>query len=80
MITAADETMIELFSELPVRQSTKPIRQLRREGTDPPRKGRPWKPTFEDRVLLMPAYWRTDLTTVRARGRAQPAAHWQCGI
>ncbi|MES0837324.1 hypothetical protein [Nocardiopsis tropica] len=39
MITAADETMIELFSGLPVRQSTKLVRQLRREGADPPLKG-----------------------------------------
>lgn len=35
---------------------------LRREGADPVRKGRPWSLPLEDRVLLMAAYWRTNLT------------------
>src|SRR5689334_8895955 len=35
---------------------------LRREGVDAPRAGRPWSLTLEDRVLLVAAYWRTNLT------------------
>lgn len=35
---------------------------LRREGADPVRKGRPWSLPLEDRVLLVLAYWRTNLT------------------
>ena len=35
---------------------------LRREGADPVRKGRPWSLPLEDRVLLVAAYWRTNLT------------------
>ncbi len=35
---------------------------LRREGVDPVRKGRPWSLPLEDRVLLVAAYWRTNLT------------------
>jgi hypothetical protein len=36
--------------------------ELRREGADPVRKGRPWSLPLEDRVLLVAAYWRTNLT------------------
>ncbi|MBZ4324588.1 transposase, partial [Streptomyces huiliensis] len=35
---------------------------LRREGADQVRRGRPWSLTLEDRVLLVAAYWRTNLT------------------
>jgi hypothetical protein len=35
---------------------------MRREGADPVRRGRPWSLTLEDRVLLVAAYWRTNLT------------------
>jgi hypothetical protein len=38
------------------------ITALRREGADPVRKGRPWSLPLEDRVLLVAAYWRTNLT------------------
>nr|WP_206345657.1 transposase family protein [Streptomyces thermoviolaceus] len=44
------------------RQSGKLITALRREGADPVRKGRPWSLPVEDRVLLVAAYWRTNLT------------------
>lgn len=54
--------MIELFSGLTARQFAKLVRDLRREGADPAPKGRPWKLGFEDRVLLVAAYWRTNLT------------------
>lgn len=36
--------------------------QLRREDADAVRKGRPWCLQLEDRVLLVAAYWRTNLT------------------
>ena len=62
VISAADETMIELFSGLSARQFVRLVRQLRAEGADPALKGRPWKPAFEDRVLLVAIYWRTNLT------------------
>jgi hypothetical protein len=62
VISAADETMIELFSGLSARQFTRLVRQLRAEGADPALKGRPWRLAFEDRVLLVAIYWRTNLT------------------
>lgn len=54
--------MTELFSGLSARQFAKLVRQLRAEGADPALRGRPWKLAFEDRVLLVAAYWRTNLT------------------
>jgi Helix-turn-helix of DDE superfamily endonuclease len=54
--------IVELFSGLSARQFAKLVRQLRREGAEPPLKGRPWKLAFEGRVLLVAAYWRTNLT------------------
>lgn len=38
------------------------VGQLRREGADTPRPGRPWSLSLEDRVLLVATYWRTNLT------------------
>ncbi|WP_428956661.1 helix-turn-helix domain-containing protein [Streptomyces sp. cg35] len=35
---------------------------VRREVADEPRRGRPWSLPLEDRVLLVAAYWRTNLT------------------
>ena len=35
---------------------------LRREGASSPGQGRPWGLPLEDRVLLVVAYWRTNLT------------------
>jgi len=35
---------------------------LRREGADRTRRGRPWSLPLEDRVFLVAAYWRTNLT------------------
>jgi hypothetical protein len=47
---------------LSLQQFGKLITALRREGADPVRKGRPWGLPLEDRVLLVVAYWRTNLT------------------
>ncbi|MFF8410574.1 transposase [Streptomyces omiyaensis] len=38
------------------------VTQLRHEGADAVRRGRPWSLPLEDRVLLVTAYWRTNLT------------------
>jgi hypothetical protein len=38
------------------------VRQLDREGADAPRRGHPWGLPLADRVLLVAAYWRTNLT------------------
>lgn len=54
--------MIELFSGLRPRLFAKLVRQLRAEGADPAPRGRPWSLGFEDRVLLVATYWRTNLT------------------
>jgi hypothetical protein len=62
VISAVDEAMIELFSGLAARQFSKLVRQLRSEGADPALKGRPWGLAFKDRVLLVTADWRTNLT------------------
>jgi hypothetical protein len=54
--------LVELFSGLRPRVFAKLVRQLRREGADPWSRGRAWSLGFEDRVLLVAAYWRTNLT------------------
>jgi hypothetical protein len=62
VITASDPAWIPPFSGLSPRQFGKLITALRREGADPVRRGRPWSLPPEDRVLLVVAYWRTNLT------------------
>ncbi|MBA5221655.1 transposase [Streptomyces griseoaurantiacus] len=62
VITASEPSWIGLFTGLSPRQFAKLITALRREGADPVRKGRPWSLPLEDRVLLVAAYWRTNLT------------------
>lgn len=50
---------------------------LRREGADPVRKGRAWGLPLENRVLLVAAYWRTNLTLRQLAplfGISKPAA------
>ncbi|TCJ89412.1 DDE superfamily endonuclease [Nocardia alba] len=54
--------MVELFSGLRPRTFARLITGLRREGVDRPLRGRPWALCFEDRVLLVATYWRTNLT------------------
>ncbi|SOE32614.1 transposase [Streptomyces sp. OK228] len=62
VITASEPSWIAPFTGLSARAFTKLVTQLRREGVDAPGKGRPWKLALEDRVLLVAAYWRTNLT------------------
>lgn len=62
VITASEPSWIGPFAGLSPRQFGKLITALRREGADPVRKGRPWSLSLEERVLLVAAYWRTNLT------------------
>jgi hypothetical protein len=62
VITASEPSWIAPFSGLSSRQFSRLITALRREGAEPVRKGRPWSLPLEDRVLLVAAYWRTNLT------------------
>ncbi|MGW3683808.1 transposase [Streptomyces prasinus] len=62
VITALESSWIAPFSGLSPHQFGKLITALRREGADPVRRGRPWSLPLEERVLLVAAYWRTNLT------------------
>jgi hypothetical protein len=62
VITASEPSWTAPFTGLSPRQFGKLITALRREGADPVRKGRPWSLPLEDRVLLVAAYWRTNLS------------------
>jgi hypothetical protein len=62
VITASEPSWIAPFTGLSPRQFGKLVTALRREGADPVRRGRPWSLPLEDRVLLVAAYWRTNLT------------------
>jgi Transposase DDE domain/Helix-turn-helix of DDE superfamily endonuclease len=62
VITASEPSWIAPFTGLRPRSFGKLVTQLRREGADGPGRGRPWKLPLEDRVLLVAAYWRTNLT------------------
>ena len=62
VITASEPSWIAPFTGLSPRSFGKLVTALRREGADPVRKGRPWSLLLEDRVLLVTAYWRTNLT------------------
>ncbi|MFF1354628.1 transposase, partial [Streptomyces sp. NPDC058297] len=62
VITASEPTWIAPFTGLSPRVFGKLVQQLRLEGADARRRGRPWKLSLADRVLLVAAYWRTNLT------------------
>ncbi|MFF7477083.1 transposase [Streptomyces sp. NPDC008092] len=62
VITAAQPSWIGPFTGLSPRCFGKLVTALRREGADTVRRGRPWGLALEDRVLLVAAYWRTNLT------------------
>ncbi|MEV0244911.1 transposase [Streptomyces sp. NPDC050674] len=62
VITASDPSWIAPFAGMGPRQFGKLLTALRREGADAVRRGRPWSLPLEDRVLLIAAYWRTNLT------------------
>jgi len=62
VITASEPSWIAPFSGLSPRCFGKLVTMLRRDGADAVRRGRPWSLSLEDRVLLVTAYWRTNLT------------------
>lgn len=61
-ITASEPSWTAPFTGLSPRCFGKLLTALRREGADEVRRGRPWSLPLEDRVLLVAAYWRTNLT------------------
>ncbi|MET8182840.1 transposase [Streptomyces sp. NPDC005336] len=62
LITTSEPSWIAPFTGLSPRQFGKLVTAMRSERTDQVRKGRPWSLTLADRVLLIAAYWRTNLT------------------
>ncbi|WCD86766.1 hypothetical protein KPP03845_103125 [Streptomyces xanthophaeus] len=62
VITASESSWTAPFTGLSPREFRKLMTVLRREGADTVRPGRPWSLSLEDRVLLVAAYWRTNLT------------------
>jgi hypothetical protein len=62
VLTASEACWIEPFSGLRPRVFARLVRELEREGADAPRPGRPWSLPLADRVRLVAAYWRTNLT------------------
>ena len=62
VITASEPSWIIPFTGVNPRQFRKTVTALRREGADLVRRGRPRGLSSEDRVLLVAAYWRTNLT------------------
>ncbi|MFE1230273.1 transposase [Streptomyces sp. NPDC058745] len=62
VITASQPSWIAPFAGLSPRSFGTLVTQLRHEGADAVRRGRPWSLPLEDRVLLVTAYWRTNLT------------------
>ncbi|MET7905645.1 transposase [Streptomyces sp. NPDC005355] len=62
LITASEPSWIAPFTGLSPRQFGKLVTAMRSERTDQVRKGRPWSLTLADRILLVAAYWRTNLT------------------
>ncbi|WP_037891891.1 IS5/IS1182 family transposase [Streptomyces viridochromogenes] len=62
VITASESSWIAPFTGLSPRSFNKLVAALRREGADEVRRGRPWSLPLEGRVLLVAAYWRTNLT------------------
>lgn len=62
VISASDVSWIEPFTGVSPRAFSRFVAQLRRARVDRPGPGRPWKLGLPDGVLLVAAYWRTNLT------------------
>ncbi|MFE6064691.1 transposase [Streptomyces sp. NPDC056431] len=62
VITTTQPAWISPFTGLSPRSFSKLVTMLRRDGAAAVRRGRPWSLPLEDRVLLVTAYWRTNLT------------------
>ncbi|MFE1318391.1 transposase [Kitasatospora phosalacinea] len=62
VITASEPSWTTPLTGLSPHDFRRLITMLRRDGADAVRRGRPWSPPLEDRILLVAAYWRTNLT------------------
>lgn len=62
VITASEPSWTSPFAGLSPRRFGQLLTALRRDGADLVHRGRPWSLPLEDRVLLVTAYWRTNLT------------------
>ncbi|MEV6583707.1 transposase [Streptomyces sp. NPDC051582] len=62
VITASEPSWIAPFTGLSPRSFGKSMTVVRREMPGQAHRGRPWSLPLEDRVLLVAAYWRTNLT------------------
>ncbi|MEU5307098.1 transposase [Streptomyces noursei] len=62
VITASKPSWIFPFTGLRPRQFAKLVAVLRHREGDTVRRGRPWGLPLEDRLLLVAAYWHTNLT------------------
>ncbi|MDT7847898.1 transposase [Streptomyces justiciae] len=62
VIMSSEPCWITPFTGLSPQSFNKLVAALRRESADLARRGRPWSLPPEGRVLLVAAYWRTNLT------------------
>ncbi|MFD7862247.1 transposase [Streptomyces sp. NPDC059783] len=62
VITALEPSWIGPFTGLSPRCFGKLVTAVRRETSADVQRGRPWGLPLEDRILLVAAYWRTNLT------------------
>jgi hypothetical protein len=62
VITASEPSWIGPFTGLSPRSFGKLVTTVQRESAAEPRLGRPWGLPLEDRILLVAAYWRANLT------------------
>lgn len=62
VITASETSWTVPFTGLSPQAFRKLVTTVRRDGADGSRLGRPWSLPLEDRVLLVAAFWRTNLT------------------
>lgn len=62
MTTVSEPSWIAPFTGLSPRCFARLVTVVRREVVEDSRRGRPWGLPLADRVLLVAAYWRTNLT------------------
>ncbi|MFE0106938.1 transposase [Streptomyces sp. NPDC059009] len=62
VITASEPSWIAPFTGLSPRCFSKLVTAMRRETAADGHRGRPWSLPLQDRILLVAAYWRTNLT------------------
>ncbi|MDH6218906.1 hypothetical protein M2283_006240 [Streptomyces pseudovenezuelae] len=62
VITASAPSWMAPFTGLSPRHFGELVTAIRRAQATDPRRGHPWSLSLEDRILLVTAYWRTNLT------------------